>query len=416
MLKTMFRNALWGMYLLVFLIPQPNIWYKFHDYPFGKDFMDLLIVAILIGIILQKIELQKSSNTYLIIAHLTMVYISVWISSLSFSLPLPISTSSSLVIEYKNYVEMVLMYFLAFNLIRDEKQKKVLIIIMACVLLLIAIRIFRNFDVGGSFRWDKRAGGPFETVGLGANHMGAFFAQYAFIFLALFFIDKNKKRKLLFLSTALFSLYPIFYAYSRGAYLATTCVLLLYGWLKKRILLILLIILFVSWQTILPVSVVDRINMTVDESGEMENSAGGRLDLWGLAFELFEENPLIGIGFDGYAMSMGGVETSRGKTKEHQDVHSIFMRILCEQGIVGFIIFIGILFRAFRSGWLLFRSGEQTWESGLGLGFLGCVTGVAITNLFGDRWSYFVLGSYFWIFWGLVDRYLFDLKGAKQVS
>jgi hypothetical protein len=27
-----------------------------------------------------------------------------------------------------------------------------------------------------------------------------------------------------------------------------------------------------------------------------------------------------------------------------------------------------------------------------------------VTNLFGDRWSYYEMGSYFWMFWGVVDR------------
>jgi len=29
---------------------------------------------------------------------------------------------------------------------------------------------------------------------------------------------------------------------------------------------------------------------------------------------------------------------------------------------------------------------------------------VVVTNMFGDRWSYFVLGGYFFVFWGVVDR------------
>ena len=42
MLVTIFKEAKWGLFLLVFLIPQSNVWYKFHRYPFGKDFMDFL--------------------------------------------------------------------------------------------------------------------------------------------------------------------------------------------------------------------------------------------------------------------------------------------------------------------------------------------------------------------------------------
>lgn len=44
------KEALWGFYLLVSLIPNANIWYKFHSYPLGTDFLDLLYVAVVIGI------------------------------------------------------------------------------------------------------------------------------------------------------------------------------------------------------------------------------------------------------------------------------------------------------------------------------------------------------------------------------
>lgn len=37
-----------------------------------------------------------------------------------------------------------------------------------------------------------------------------------------------------------------------------------------------------------------------------------------------------------------------------------------------------------------------------------------ITNMFGDRWSYFVLGDYFWITWGLVDRGILIAEASKQ--
>lgn len=48
------KEALWGFYLLVFLIPQPNIWYKFHGYVLGKEFIDFLFAGILGGIFFPK--------------------------------------------------------------------------------------------------------------------------------------------------------------------------------------------------------------------------------------------------------------------------------------------------------------------------------------------------------------------------
>jgi hypothetical protein len=62
-----------------------------------------------------------------------------------------------------------------------------------------------------------------------------------------------------------------------------------------------------------------------------------------------------------------------------------------------------VFFMALRSGQRLFRRGVTPFQKGLGFGFLGCAVAFIITNMFGDRWSYFALGDYFWIVWGLVD-------------
>jgi len=69
---------------------------------------------------------------------------------------------------------------------------------------------------------------------------------------------------------------------------------------------------------------------------------------------------------------------------------------------------------AFRSGWKLLREANNGFEKGLGLGFMGCVLASATTNLFGDRWSYYEMGSYFWVFWGLVDRGILIAEASKQ--
>ena len=47
--KTAFKDARWGLYLLVFLAPQPNLWHKLFEYPLGKDILDVVFLAVLIG-------------------------------------------------------------------------------------------------------------------------------------------------------------------------------------------------------------------------------------------------------------------------------------------------------------------------------------------------------------------------------
>ena len=395
-IATIFKKVEWGFLLMIVMIPQPNLWFKLHEYPMGKDFMDILFFSILFGILYQYKAFEMTSNTTIIIILITISYVALWNSSMRFSLPLPVSTSNELLKDWKNYAEMIALYFLALNVIRNEDQQKKIVLLMTIIILLIAVRSYRNFSAGDSFRYDKRVGGPFEAVGLGANHFGAFIAYYSAFFLGLSFLDPNRKRKLLYGVTVLFGLHPLFFSYSRGAYLAAFCVLIFYGVFKKKSLLVLSIIILVAWHTILPPSVVDRISMTETASGEIEASASHRLDLWEHANQLFEENPIFGVGFGGFGLTVPQGELT--------DTHNFYMKTLSEQGIIGFIILILIILKAFLSGWRLHKTGKSLFNRGLGLGFMGAVIAVMISNIFGDRWSYFALGGYFWILWGIVDR------------
>jgi len=393
---TIFRNAEVGLYLLIAMIPQPNVWYKLHDYPFGKDFIDILFFSIIIGMVVQKKGFVKTASAKFIYIFLFVSYLALWNSSRNFSLPLPISTANHLFMDYKNYLEMILLYFLAVNLLKEEKQQKFAIVFMSVIILLIAVRSYRNFTGGQTFIYNKRVGGPFEAVGLGPNHLGAFIADYCGAFLGILLVDKNLRRKLLFAVTVLFSLHPLFYSYSRGAYLAFASVVSFYAVVRKRSLLIVIIAFLLAWKTILPASVVDRITMTETESGEIEASAAHRLELWDRAMALFEQHPVFGIGFGGFGLSMPEGELT--------DTHNFYMKTMSEQGIIGLSVLAALLLAALRSAWRLIRRAQTPFHKGLGFGFMGCVIAMMITNIFGDRWSYFVLGSYFWILWGIVDR------------
>jgi putative inorganic carbon (HCO3(-)) transporter len=401
-----FRKPEWGLLLLVALIPQPNVFYKLYPFPMGKDFLDILLFAVGIGIFVNKRGYERAGNSALIIILILVSYLALWNSSRHFSLPLPISYDHPMIRPWKCYACMVFMYLLTFNALKDDaNQRKILAVLMALVVLFISVRSYRSFTPGASFIETSRAGGPFWIIGLGSNHFGAFIVYCSAVFLGLFFLDKNRWRKILFLVLVIFSLHPLFFSYSRGAYVGALLVLVFFGLVQKRSLLILIVVIAIAWQTLLPSSVVDRIRMTKTETIEgqtqIEDSAAVRLGLWNIAWNLFKENPVIGVGFGGYEFSVPEGEYYRWK-----DTHNYYAKMLAEQGIVGFGLFLTVLLVAFRSGWRLWKAGKEGFEKGLGLGFMGCVLALASTNFFGDRWSYFEVGSYFWVFWGLVDRWI----------
>lgn len=421
-LFTIFKEAKWGLFLLVFLIPQPNVWHKFYEHPLGNDLLDFVYFAILLGIFFQRKGFALTRNGWFIILFILVSYLSLWNSSTRFSLPLPISSSSQMFMDWKNYAQMIFLYYLVLNVVKDEKQQKVLVIIMSIVLLIIAVRCYRNFYVGDIFSWERRVVGPFVHVNLGPNEFSAFVVYCWAFFTGLLFFEKIRWKKWLFFATILFMLHPIFFTFSRGGYFAAFIVLIFFGVVKKRSLLILTIVLFFTWQVVLPKTVVDRIEMTQTEEGELERSAGGRLGLWDLGLEIFSENPIFGVGYQGYRMSVGGKTTYQGEEIKAggADPHNYYVLTLSEQGVIGIIMFLCILFASFRSGLKLYKIAKNPFNKGLALGFMGAVVALIIANMFGDRWSYFVLGSYFWIFWGLVDRGILlsqknDLHAGRQL-
>src|SRR5882762_1975562 len=324
---SIFRRAEWGLYALIAVTPLPNIRYRFNPYPYGKDLLDILIVSVLIGIFVNKNGFKRAPNGALLMLFIVVNYLALWNTSMNFSLPLPFTTDNELLGDWKNYAEMIFLYFLVFNCIQDEKHQKIVTTLVAAVMLFIAVREFRNFTEGDVFSYDKRVEGPFWVMGLGANHMGAFVAHYGAALLGLYLLDDNRQRRWLYLLAVIFSLHPLFFAYSRGAYIGALAAVLFFGIVKKRSLLLLLVAILIFWQTLLPQTVVERIAMTESPSGELESSAGKRVELWDRAVELFQNNPLFGIGYGGFSLSV----SVEGLT----DTHNFYMRMLSEQGIIG---------------------------------------------------------------------------------
>jgi len=145
---------------------------------------------------------------------------------------------------------------------------------------------------------------------------------------------KKGIKKWALLGIILINLYCILFLYSRAAYIALVVGSFFLFAVKNRKLMILLIFVVVCWQVVLPEKVRDRINETTNEFGELDQSSELRLIVWERSLELFYDNPIIGVGF--------GVFSEMGF--ELGDTHNIYLKILAEQGIIGVIIFLLLLF------------------------------------------------------------------------
>lgn len=402
------RKPKLALLLMAFLVSLPNVWYPAQALPLGQKTMDLLVLSSFWGVHTTKMGYERSPKQYLFIFIFIITYIATWNTSFRFNLSAPITLDNPVLADWKNYVLMMFLYFASFNVLKSESDIKALIDTMMGVVLLIILQNYKSVLAGETYSQTTRAAGPFTVVGLNCNHFGAFLANYCIAALGLFLMEKeNKWRKLFYISIFLGGIYPIFYTYSRGAYLAFGVGLFIIGLVRFRPILIVLFIFAMLWQSILPESVVARIQMTSDSGGQLEESAALRLIVWDMAKQLFSDNPIFGIGFNGFAFASQGFRL--------HNTHNFYLQTAAEQGIIGCVLLGTLMLRALISGWKLFRIPASGFSNGVGLGFLSCTFVVLVSNIFGDRFSQLAVGGFFFLFMGAVDK-LLVINNQKQAT
>lgn len=422
-LLTAFYNVLIGLSYLVFFIPLQNILQKLHAYPVGKDFVDILVVSIIVGCIISR---NKNETTIFeptrlnlpIFLYILFSFVGLWVGSFYLGLDIPLSTHDRRLLDWKNLILLPILYFSTVNAIRDKKG---VYLLLATILFSI---LFMDWFFYREFRWIKRVhyshslriAGAFYY--LGPNELGTFFTQSFLFTLAIFLFAKRRILKILLALLTAFNLYCLLYSFSRAAYLSGVvgvCFILFFA--RKKLLPFFVLICLLAPQ-VLPTSVWERIDMTflsenekvelAEKDPEMDDatfdpSAQGRFELWRQAFDLFKTNPVLGCGFRSYSTIYGF------------DTHNNYVKVLAELGIVGFCLYLYLYYLAFNSGWRLYQTSGDPYFRGLGIGFAACVIANMICNVTHDSWSYINLMAHYWVLFGLVDMaHKFDIQYEQK--
>jgi len=121
--------------------------------------------------------------------------------------------------------------------------------------------------------------------------------------------------------------------------------------LRYSVLLILTALSIVFWNTP-SLGVTNRINQGLDNfkayfDGDTNTSIGLRLDMWTNAYNMFIDNPVFGIGYNGYQEKNDNLFHSgilSEELRQFNHAHSDYLNALAQQGIVGFIFLMLIYF------------------------------------------------------------------------
>jgi O-Antigen ligase len=308
----------------------------------------------------------------------------------------------------KRYLSPFVLFFLVRRVSRDRDDLVATLIVLLYVSAL----------VGGVTWWDGRElkGGSIDKSRVGsvlgqANTMGAFLVYYSLPALALFLRLKNRTARILSLAGFLVMVRGMLYTLSRGAYLAlgsASAVLLL---ARNPIYLILAVAVALGAPTyapwLVPGSVVVRMRSTVQPepytegtTDTLDKSARQRLMLWDAGMEIIREHPWRGVGLNRFSDVVGDYTAEPLGENDPSDAHNAYVKIAAEMGIPALVAMVSILLWLGATAAIKYFKRQDLFDRSLALGVLGSVIGVAVSCMFGSRFSDEALMGQFWVLIG----------------
>jgi probable O-glycosylation ligase (exosortase A-associated) len=171
---------------------------------------------------------------------------------------------------------------------------------------------------------------------------------------------------------------------SRGAFLAILA-MLPFLWIKSRgkfVLGVILVALVPLGIGFMPESWMERMRSI--ETYELDGSSMGRLNTWNVLFDLANDRPLVGGGFEPYTPRTFAMY---GRTPEDvHSAHSIYFQMLGEHGYVGLGLFLALGIACWATSRRLIAAGrarpDLVWAGDLARAIQVSLVGFAVGGAF----------------------------------
>lgn len=385
----------WPLLILIALVPLQNIYLgKIPSFGAGINILNILMVfAFMAASSRSETSYVSPINRYIL--YLILSYIlSLFVSALV------MGWDESKLYILKDMFFAYLFFFVTYKSLTGMRAVKAIFLATVIPLPYMFKVFYTNLSwMGFSTYQDKLRLNSGTFMQLGSNEIAAFYASYTFMALAFALVEQGKKLKVfLFLCVAM-NLYSLLYTFSRGAYLSLMVGVVVLCWYYRKIPLLLVGVSIIFGLLVLdfdvfPKAVTERFNSTFVEDEQLDDSAQKRKILWGIALEKFQENPLVGVGFNNFKkMNEFGLDT-----------HNYYVKLLAEGGVVCFISFLLFLGACFRRGLALLKNSQDEFSLKLAIGFLACISAIIVGNFFGDRFTHYPLISYLFIYLAIVTK------------
>jgi O-antigen ligase len=290
------------------------------------------------------------------------------------------------------YLEFFLFFFLVINNVTDIKEAKkfTTAILITCFI----VTLFALYQVPSG----ERITAPFEgKYGGEPNTLGGYLIIMLSIIISLYITHPYFRFKRLLIPLAILIVFSLAYTQSRGSWLgliAMTTTFIIFS--KKRIIFSLVTaILILSMPYITPEVAQKRAKGTfIGEPGfkqtekifgiTFDPSASERIACYKNAFKRWVKHPIMGYGVTG----AGFVDTQ-------------YIRLLLETGIVGFILFIYVIYTLFKNLLTTYRTTDELFIKSLSLGMMAAIFGLMGHSITASTFIIVRIMEPFWFLSGL---------------
>ena len=297
--------------------------------------------------------------------------------------------------------QSILWFFVLLRLLRDEEDVRRVYLCMVIAAFVISLHGIYQYIVAVPIpaNWTDQAEQSVRTrvfsIFGSPNIMGDFLILFAPMTLALAYVVKKKRQKLLFVGMTGCMLLSCLFTMSRGAWVGMLLAIVIFSLLADLRLLALigaggvlsLAIPFVS----------SRILYLFSGAFAESTARGGRQVRWAKAMNYVRQygTMLTGMGFGRFGGAVA-MQNQINTSIEYFYVDNYYVKILAENGCLGLgsylLMLLGLLWSGFRSWYVVRRAGTRPLVSGMLAGLCGVIMHCYFENIFEEPYML----AYFW--------------------
>ncbi len=306
----------------------------------------------------------------------------------------------------KNHLAFMIFLPVAFHVLRERRDQVLL-------LLAISVSLFLSALQGINHSWLAFVAGSLDRhramalLALQPNIYGTALAVYLpfCVVLALHRVGGPWIRLWFTVVTSAVS-FALLLTLSRGAWLGAIAAVFVIALARNRLLLFFLVVALIGYQAWLPEQAVQRIEVTTDVDADAagsdaiaEGSTQMRIEQYKSLPAMMADHPFLGWGY----RSFPTVFELHGTLGRSKGAHSSYAQVGTEEGIVGLVLLVLILFASAWAGVRAARA-DDPFVQWMGIGLLGASVALAVSMASGARFEIQKILGWFWILAGIVER------------